>query len=220
MKKESVRLYLSFICVALASTLISLLTTASYARKGLLKATGEKGLAIASTIASQIEPSQISAIRDSSALSSPEYKKILCLLQAVLCHQKNLHSGVRYLYTLTPSSQKGGLIYGVDASYGTSDFSPPGTPYTEEELDDLLSHPLKPFFSREPVVDGTTTYLSAFYPLCDEKGNYLATLGFDFKIDSLLTYDRHLYERGALALLLSLSIGLIFAYFLLKESSL
>jgi hypothetical protein len=216
--KKKTKIYFSLILSALFSCIVTLLIILPFSRKELFQTMGIKAQDLALTIAAQVSSSQLKDLDQPQAVQTLEYQQILKQLETVLHAHEQSKSGLLYLYTLTPSADKKRLFYGVDVSSGhSSDFSPPGTPYLEEDASAILLHLNRPFFSKKLITDSHGTYLSAFAPIVDSHNIYVATLGIDLNIDPLFIYDKTIYEYTALALLLSLSLGLIFAHFLLRS---
>ena len=208
----------SYVGLAIASALITLILVSSQISLLSMNELRSKWISIAAVIASQIDLQAIAKIRSPQAIESPEYHNAVRALNKALQAAQNGETEIRDIYTLAlaPSAESQ-LIYGVDGSYATSpDFFAPGTPYVESDALALMMHLHEPYIPPTPSDDQWGVYYSVFVPMLDERGQYIATLSIDVDASSIHILWNKLYLYGSAALLISLSLAIITAYFCMR----
>lgn len=209
------KLYISFVVIALLSTLLGLSIVYFEMRKQVLRDLGTQVLSVSASAAILMEGKDLSSIRTPEDTSSPEFQAIKGQLQKIRKANQRTDIYVRYLYIVRPSeAYPGNLEIVVDASQEAQNVSLPGDLFTNESLDHVLEHLEEYYAPRDFTVDKWGHWFSAYAPIYDSEHNYVATVGADLYASIVIADLNQLLYDGVIALFASLIFALLFAYFL------
>lgn len=166
---------------------------------------GEKLLAVVQTAVLQEELTTHISLKPGDE-DTERYHNLIKYLRRV---QED--NGLTYIYTLIPSDDptKGSFILDSDAEE-------PAKIGEEYELDETIKGALngEPIYAKEFVTDEWGTFLSAYTPIYDEKGEVVAVLGADISAERVFELQADLRNKLLLAVLPGLIIAILISLLL------
>lgn len=147
--------------------------------------------AIAATAVSEIDVTDVNAIRTEADILKPEWEKLINQLINI----RTQNPDVRFVYILRETSDLDVFDFVADADsmdpYAIVDLNndgvindadalnPPGFKYDVSEIPGVRKALKKPYADPKPFTDQWGTFISGFAPIKDDQGNTVAVLGVD-----------------------------------------
>lgn len=174
-----------------------------------------KAMTVAATTAALIDVEKLKALEKNPDPTSPFYLSLKeQLIQARDANRRD-HILVEYLYTFKPNPGgiENDIVYLVDAEEDLTKLSSIGTVDVNEVNLAIIAH-LKENYSPQEFVEDFGTWVSAFSPVFDADGHYVATVGVDISEDRYIHYLNRLKKWIAMSCLASFLCAFIGAFFL------
>lgn len=216
--KYRTKLYCAFLSVAGMSTLLALGVVYGEGQDFIFHEMQSKVLSIASTAASSLDPELLKQVKTRSDENSPAYKTLVEQLRKARDANRRSDVYIKYLYTLMPDSPHS-LVYGIDAEENAQDASHVGDPDPDPDRTQIIQHLKEPFALDEFDYDQWGTWLSAYVPVFDKEGNYVASVGADIRASDVLAKSHMILLFEIPGLLASFLIAFILASILSKQAS-
>jgi hypothetical protein len=190
--KYRTKLTIAFVSLAILSTALGLILVSISTKKLLFNEMRSKVLTLAATAASGLDGSLFKNLDMPGVQNTPQYLKAQKALRIIREANRRNDLFVEDVYTMAPSTQKPGeVLYGVDAAEDPTQTAKPGEVVISGDLKEIATHLNVPYVDREVSRDPWGLWLSAFAPIKDENGNYVATLGIDISAAALLAPTTH-----------------------------
>lgn len=212
--KYRTKLYISLVCVALSSIILGLVIFSTQTEKLVLGMLKSRLLSVVATGANCINPNFFYPDPNLS-MNSEEYKRARDALLKIQNANRRNDIYLSDVYTLYPdpgNPQK--LVIGIDSDI---DPSPPGSSYVYRDEDLILKNIRTYFVDPGFYGDILGIWLSAFAPILDAQGKYVATLGVDINATDIQKKLEDLIKFALWGLSASLVFALILAFFLAKQ---
>ncbi|MDN3505406.1 MAG: hypothetical protein P0S95_07515 [Rhabdochlamydiaceae bacterium] len=217
--KLQVKLFIFFVVLSVIA--IAIVDTAYYfeSKKIMILEGEDRLMSLANTCAKTINFKGIDEIDSTSDDKSPIYDRIQNSLAQIKAANELQGLRITYAYTLKPSKKKGYLEFIVDGD-GSKNRINVGVLSSDQEQGELiqnLKHPYVPahFFSSE-----RGEVMSAYAPIINNEGHYVATLGLDaFKgevLGAMSVVKKELLFSSIAALAIAMILGAIISKLLLK----
>ncbi len=219
--KYRTRLYVILVSIALISSLSGLLLAFLQTRRLFLYEYRSKAMSIASTTAALLDPTPLKTINTPEDANLPKYTEFRDLLRAARDHNQRQDVFVTFIYTLKPSPQDPSkLVLAVSAANTPEETIPIGAVYESSVDKELVKHLTKNYSPKEFVIDRWGSWLSAYSPIYDEQGKYVATLGIDINAKDIEYELDHLLMLSIYSLLGALGLAFLCAFTLAKQMTL
>lgn len=208
--KYRTKLYIALVCTACASSFVGLALDYQKSKNRLFQEIQSKILSVATTSAALIDQDALLDIRNEK---NQGYSVVEKQLKAVLQANHRSDIQIKNLYilkTIEPNS----LYFYIETPENEAATNPPGSLYTDLDAQEILDHINTPFVSEHYVCDQFGYWLSAFAPIYDAQGNFIATLGVDIGARSVLLQLHSLFIYALVALLFALIFAAFIAFFL------
>lgn len=173
-------------CTILTISSLGLFYTWHAAREGQLRAIRSELLQLARVAATQVDGNAHRTMKSNAQAGSPEHLK---LLEPLVAFHKAT-TDIIYVYTAVLQGEQIYFVLGTDYLYRTvKDDLPPDpimTPYYTP--DPALRHALKyhePAVNEHPVQEPLRSYMSAYAPFFDAKGEFVGVIGIDMWVHHL-----------------------------------
>jgi signal transduction histidine kinase/CheY-like chemotaxis protein len=173
-------------CTILAIASLGLFYTWHAAREGQLRAVQSELLQLARVAATQVDGDAHRTLKSNAQAGSPEHLKLLAPLVAF--HKAT--ADVIYVYSAILQGEQIYFVLGTDYLYrAVQDNLPPDpimAPYNT--ADPALRHALKyhePAVNDHPVQETLRSYMSAYAPFFDSKGEFVGVVGIDMWVHNL-----------------------------------
>ena len=174
---------------------------------------------LATTCASVIDFSGINELTSLEDRKSVIYKRIQNSLEEIVAANDQEGMRVTFAYTLRPAAKKGFLEYIIDGDTSKNHIEIGSLISNQVQLD-LLQHLEHPYAPNVFSAGEWGKTMTAFAPIRDEDGKYVATLGLDVYQGEVLaamgSIERALLYGSIGALVASLILGWLFATILGK----
>lgn len=216
--KYRTKLYISLVSVAFASIVLGLVIFSTESEKLVMTVLRSRSESIAATASVLINPELMGSVKKGTSMTSPEYLKARTELRRVqeVNRRPDIFLADVYTLYLDPDNPQE-LLYGVDADQ--SPFTP-GTPYADTDKDYILANLGNSVVDPRFITDQWGVWLSAYSPIRNSSGNYVATLGVDINAADIHTRLDELIKFGIYGLAASLILALLIAFFLSKRVTL
>lgn len=213
--KYRTKLYISLVVVACASILLGLVVFSTESEKLILEILKSRTLSIAATGASRLDPILFKEANSVTSIDSPTYKKALRVLLKIRNANRRNDVFVSDVYTLYPDPKKPNILrFGIDAE---PDPYLPGAIYEDSDKDMILKTRNGYYVDPNFITDQWGVWLSAYAPIKDQNGNYIATLGVDINAADIQARLQEIIKFALWGLIASLSLAIILGYFLSKK---
>lgn len=196
------RTFLALIGSAILTALITFILynfTQNLLKERLL----ERILAIASTAAVEIDPSDVLEVKTSDDVEKPEAVRLATQLTKI----RDANADARFVYIMRKTDDPNTLKFVMDAEsldsretqekragkpLADDELAPlPGDPYSVEEDPVLRDQAFQyPVTQDELLTDKWSQQISAYAPIVDKNGAIIATLGLDVVVDNYLSRVR------------------------------
>jgi adenylate cyclase len=211
--KYRIKLTLAFIALALFSTALGLLVVTLSSKSILFNELRSKVLTVATTAAAQLNGEDFKNLNTPGAENTPQYKEAKKELQKIRDANRRSDLFVEYVYTMQPGGQPtSAVVFGVDAEEVPEQMAKPGETVISEDLGDIATHLDTPYVDKRVNRDPWGYWLSAFAPITDKNGNYVATLGIDMSAAAVSTEFFYFWVYRFVALGISLVCATILAF--------
>ncbi len=179
--KYRTQLYLSFLGIILCTTFVSLGILYWGVHHFLWKELQSKVLTAASTAAAGIDPEEIEEIQNAGGSEGPLFDKIVRRFIAIRDANRNDDIYILWIYTIRPSPENPKeLEFGIDPDENNPDkYTFSRVPYPEGLQIGIEDHLGAPWVTPHLYIDEYGHFLSAFVPILNSSGKYVATLGVD-----------------------------------------
>lgn len=212
--KYRTKLYISLVSVALSSIVLGLIIFSTQAEQFVLGIIKSRLLSIVATGANTIDPNLFRP-NPNLTMDSPEYIKAREVLLNIQNANRRSDIYLAVVYTLYPDPKNPNtLLIGIDSDI---DPSPPGSKYIYSDQSLILKNIKAYFVDPAFIGDILGVWLSAFAPIIDEQGNYVATLAVDINATDIQKRLEQLIKFALYGLSASLLFALILAFFLSKK---
>jgi adenylate cyclase len=215
--KYRTRLYFSFVGIGVVSVVLALGIVYSVTQKKLFDQMRTKVASIAASAAALVDPDLMENIHTSQDEYSPDYNLFQQQLRKVAGSNQREDIYIKYVYTIQPSPlNPKQLIFVVDAAEAPEG---PGEVYSYSDAGEILAHLDQPYGEKEFSTDPWGIWLSGFAPIYDSQGKYIATLGLDANVQSIVSASHRLLIYGAISLCAALLFAIVFAYLLSRVAT-
>lgn len=216
------KLYIALVATTLVSTLAGLGVTYGHMRKVLLIELQSKVMSIASSTAITLEPRLISQVLINPQETNPAYLQLQLELRKIRDANRRKDVYVKYVYILAQTSLTlNHFSYLVDAEESNSpNYSPPGgSADVEATAANLTPHKNHAYSPSRFISDQWGDWMTAYAPIYDSNGHYLATLGVNIFASNVMNQMYKLLGFGLFAFLITLVIALIAGWFLSRHET-
>lgn len=216
--KFRTKLYL--ILVALAFVCVTIGLTISYfqMRKLFLSEFRSKALSIAATTASLLDPEVLKKVNNPSDAFTKEFTDFREALRKARNNNQRKDVFVIYMYTLRPvKDDPKKLVILVSAANTPEETAPIGTPFISSITKEIAENITTNYTPKQFKKDQWGTWLSAFVPIFDANGKYVATLGIDISAEDIEYQLFALIKIVVYAFVLTFSLAILCAFFLAKN---
>lgn len=215
------KLYLAMVTLAIVSTTLALGMVYAEVKSFLFKEVQSKVISIVATVASSIDGDELKQIKGPADESTEAYKKIQTILRRARDANRRDDLFVKFLYTDIPNPQDPKkFVYGVDAEENESeDFSRYGDPDIEASNNRLFDYLDEPFASDSFEEDPFGIWLSAYAPVFDSQGNYVASVGLDTSAAEVIAKLNELLLLEIPAFLAAIVLAVVAATILSQRAS-
>ncbi len=160
----------------------------------------------AALLSQSIDARELEAIRGEADMALPVYRDSLEKMRRI----RRTNPDISFLYVMR---KEGGRVFFVLDSDETDAQAPPGRVYSEANPQMLLGFH-EPAVDTDLVEDEWGVFLSGYAPLINGDGRYL--VGIDMRADEVKNKLAELRLTGALSLVASILLALLFALYLSK----
>ncbi len=215
--KYRTKLYISFLCISLISSILGIAIDLDRTRTYLFNEMRSKVMTASASIASQLDPELVKQIRVLEDERKPEYDQLRGSLRKARDANRRSDIYVKYLYTIYPKPNDPiHFLFGVDPEENEKDVSHAGTEDPGSVPDFLQNHLYEIYSFGKLTKDPWGTWMTGYAPIYDKNGIYVGTIGTDVGADKVKEELNHLYIYAAIALFFSISISIIVAHFLAR----
>ncbi len=216
--KFRTKLYLILVALAFACVTIGLVISYFQMRKLFLGEFRSKALSIAATTASLLDPEVLKKINNPSDAFTKEFADFREALRKARNNNQRKDVFVIYMYTLRPShDDPKKLVILVSAANTPEETSPIGTPFISSISKEIAENITSNYTPKKFKKDQWGTWLSAFVPIFDANGKYVATLGIDISAEDIEYQLFALIKIVVYAFTLTFSLAMFSAFFLAKS---
>ncbi len=206
------KLSLSLMGIAAASTVLALGVDVYFSRKFMLMEVKSKVMSIAASTASQINGDLAKQIRTLDDEKLPAYKTMRKKLRKARNANRRPDIYIKYLYTFYPDPNDPGKFYfSVDPEESEKDVSHAGTVNPGATTDRVKDHLYEVYSLGTFTKDPWGVWMTGYAPVFDAQGNYVASLGADVAVAHVQQAINRLYLYGFFSFLLSISLALLIA---------
>jgi len=204
------RLALAFLIVVLISTCLVGFFSYRTATENLRASLGERLTSIAQTTVLSIDVEKHASLKPGDE-ESEDYQTLLDYLRQV--QEAN---ELTYIYTFIMSENKDKALFVLDA-----DSEEPASIGEEYEMEDSIYKAFQgqASYNKELVSDEWGTFLSAFAPIQNEKGEVVAVLGVDISAEHVLLLQKELARRIYFAVLPAVLLALFLSFYIARSIS-
>lgn len=213
--KYRTKLSLAFVSIAIASTLLAIIILSTEAEKLIYHQLGHEIQSIAATAAKLLDPNQIQQLKSTDQQDSPLYREIKNRLYELRKANRRTDTYLDdfYLIYADPNS----LSKLVNIMSTSSSKIQIGSTYLETDKEEILNHLKEYYVNPNFITDELGVWLSAYAPILDNQGNYIATLGADISAKGVTEKLQKLLHYGLWAFCASTLLALIIAFILAKK---
>lgn len=213
--KYRTKLTISLVAVAFASIILGLVIFSTQTEKLVLQMLRSRSLSIAATSAVQLDPELVAKVNESASTQMGSYTQLRQILLTLLKANQRDDVYIHELYIVYPDPKDPHLLRFGAGSDPNAEL--PGTLYRYADKDTILkfkdSYYVNPFF----ITDQEGVWLSAFAPIRDQSGKYIASLVVDINAADIQTQLQHLIKYALIGLSSSLVLALVLGFFLSKQ---
>lgn len=215
--KYRTKLYLSLFLVALVSASLAIWIFYREGREQYFNVLRSKVLSIAATSAAMIDGEHLESLRHTTNLQDPVYIHLVDTLRKIRNANRRDDINVGFVYAVSQSpTNSDQLIFIGDADENPE---PLGEVYVYDDAYDILSNQDFAFASKKFITNQWGIWLSGYAPIFDTQGNYVASVGADIDAHIIIRRLNELMTFGKFALIASMIIAGIMAFFLGRFSS-
>lgn len=213
--KYRTKLYIALVSVALISMLLGF-GIFFWKAEGLVRLLiGSRSESIVATATTLLNPETFGLIKKGTPMDSPEYIYAHNLLKSLANANRRNDIYIADIYTIYPDPEDpNNLLYGVESA---DDPYAPGAVFQETDKNLILENLNKYVMDKTPTADIWGIWISAYAPIRDKAGNYVATLGVDLDYSDIHRRFISLEIYGLWSLLSAIVIATITAFFLSKK---
>ena len=208
------KLYLILIVIALVSATFGIGVSFFQSRQFAFSQFRSKATSIAATAAAFIDGDELKEINSPNDRNTPVYKKIREELRKARNFNQRPDVFVIFVYTLKPSPDGKELLMVVSAANTPEETIPVGDPYISQRTAEILKNRNDYYAPTDFSSDPWGTWLSAFAPVYDKEGKYVATLAVDISADAIRYELSTLIMVGIYSILAAAVLALIVSFFL------
>jgi signal transduction histidine kinase/ActR/RegA family two-component response regulator len=206
-------------CTILAIASLGLFYTWHAAQEGQLRAIRSELLQLARVAATQVDGDEHRTMKSNAQAGSPEHLKMLEPLVAF--HKAT--TDVIYVYTAILQGEQIYYVLGTDYLYrAVEDGLPPDPIMTPHNTPDpALRHALvfhEPAVNEQPVQETLRSYMSAYAPFFDSKGEFVGVVGIDMWTHNLDARLANIRRTGLTAFAAVTLLSLLAGYMTLRLS--
>lgn len=213
--KFRTKLYISLSIVAISSIILGLVIFSFESEKLVFKILQSRTLSIAATAAARVNPTLFKEANKATSKDAKSFKMALDVLDDMLHANQRSDIYVVRIYTFYPDPENPNILrYAVNTDLEKYLL---GAKYPFSDKDLILKNLNQPLVDPEFVGDKEGLWLSAYAPIRDENGNYVATLGVDFDADTVRAQINKNIRFAIYALSSSLIVALLLGYFLSRK---
>ncbi len=211
LSNRSMRFHLvaAFVGLTLLASMALLLVAEVSARRYLREQLRQKLMAIAAQGAATVDGDLLRRIKSRADETSPGYLEVKRGLQQL----RDGHNGIRYVYTMRPNADPRRWRFVVDAEEDPRLVSHVGDTHDVTGLAEMRKGVHGPAADYAPTKDAWGSWLSAYAPVRDERGNLVALLGVDMSAAEMLRQERAVLQAVLIGLLISLVVSAVLARF-------
>jgi adenylate cyclase len=215
------KLLFAFLLVAIGSALVGLLIMYENSNRLLFNQVRSKAASIATTAAAQINLSLVKQLNGQPQdEKTPAYQDLQSELRKLRNANRRFDIYIRYVYLIRPVPDKPqDWMYLIDAEENPKLISHPGEVMPPSDVTELDQNPEAPFAERTYLRDPWGNWLTAYAPIFDKDGHYLATLGIDLSASDIEIEMNRLVLAGLLALFVSVVIALSVGFWFARIAS-
>ncbi len=212
------KLYLALMVISFLSSGFGLWIMYTKATQFVWVELKSKALTVVATTAALIDAELLKQIHTRADENSQAYITIQNELRRARDANRRENITVKYLYTLQPDRENPKrLLYQVDAEENPKYISHVGDVDSTSVSLKVGEH-LNGYYSPDQFVEDLWgTWMSAYAPVFDKQGNYVATVGTDILSANIKAKIHYLLYDGFLGLLGSLALGTLGGYFLSRR---
>ncbi|MCI0382311.1 MAG: adenylate/guanylate cyclase domain-containing protein [Chlamydiae bacterium] len=213
--KYRTKLYLALISIAVLSTVLALVILSIESEKMVFDLLRSQTQSIVATAANSLDPDLIEKLKNPEMQDSPLYFQVRDYLIKLRNSNRRNDVYVNTFYTVfTDPKNSNELLYSID-----TDREPYllGARYEDPDKEGILSHLKRNYIYPKFIPDQWGVWLSAFSPIFDKEGNYVATLGVDVSASDIHTRMEKLIYYGIWALVFSAIAAALAAFILSKK---
>ncbi len=215
-----VKLYLAFIAVAAITSGAGELVLYIQAKRLMLRELAEKVASIGVTTAGLINGDELQKVLLAGDPHSPSYLQLQSSLRAVRDANNRAGTNVRDIYTLFPAPYDPRiLLFGVDAESDPNYAAEFGEVFDDPYAKPIEKNPDKVFAPKEIYQDRWGVWLSAYAPIYNSQGHYVASLGVDLSAQDVYTALHRLHILSFISLGASMLLAALVAQILSKRAS-
>jgi adenylate cyclase len=213
--KYRTKLYVSFLGVALVSSILGIGIVYSITRNFLFLQIQSKVVSIAAVGAAEIDGDKLKQISKREHEGTDSYKEIQQILRRIRDANRRDDTYVSYVYTLIPSpTHPGEATFLVDAEENPAFFSHVGDIDDSAKADLFLENLGRSYSSGKLTQDEWGYSLTGYAPVYDSKGELVATIGVDLQAKDVIATLNDLIFFALWALFGAAAVALLIAYFL------
>lgn len=216
--KYRTKLYLALVIVAFSSVMLGFAIFFIQSEKLVYRLIGNRSEAIVATAANLLDPELFGGIKEGTPMDSPEYIHARNILRSLANSNRLIGIYVSDIYTLYPDPKDPTLLrYAVETD---DDPFTPGELYQDTDRELIASHLDSPLMDPSAVADPYGVWISAFAPIHDRSGKYVATLGIDLDASDIYKSLIKVLNYGIWGLVSSLVLAIVIGHFLSKKVTL
>lgn len=208
------KLYLILIGVALLSALLGIGLSYYETNKFTFAQFRSKAISIAATTAAFIDGDLLKEINTPADRNTLAYKEVRDELRKARNFNQRPDVFVIFVYTLKPSADGRNMVMAVTAANTPEETIPVGDPYESPRAKDILENRTDYYSPDSFSEDPWGIWLSAFAPVYDSEGEYVATLGVDINADDIRFEMSKLILIGIYSFLAAAAVAIVVGFFL------
>lgn len=219
--KYRTKLYIALAGTALVSSLIGFFTLYVQFKHHAFLDEQVKGITVVATAAALLDAEALKVLHSPADESTPAYQAVKDQLIQARDANRRQHIFIKYLYTLKPNPENPKqLIFLVDAEQDPKHVNHIGSVDPNAYAKDILNH-LGDYYSPGKIVnDPLGRWISAYAPIYDQAGKYVATVGTDISAERYLFDLQRMVQLFFLAFFITLAFAVIGGYFLSRRVTL
>lgn len=213
--KYRTKLYFSLVAVSFASIFLGLVIFSTETEKLVLHMLRSRSLSIAATAAAQIDTNLVARVNKIESSNHPDFIALRDKLRTLVKANQREDVYIDNIYTLYPDPKESSVLrFGAESE---QDYDMPGSQYRYQDKDQILQSLDTYYVNPSFTMDQYGVWLSAFAPIRDQNGKYVATLGVDINATDIHLQLEKLIKYALFGLSSSLLVALGLAFILSKK---